>query len=423
MAIDLLRHLRSTLTLGAVLCATAALNAAAFAQPEEPDDEPEMPKFEEPIKPKADPNNASDTNAAKVYIIELRGEFGRDCSPTPLARAIDEARKMQADYIVVRIDCDYKLRGQATQDFNAAGGAADAYDTEKAAEMATMLTDRIRDDPKWEKKPKLVMWIRKALGPACFFPWVSHDIYYTPDALHGGIGYLDRLFGGTGDYVVREKQRSLRMARAKGLAEKGGYDARIITAMSRNDYVLSVNYVGGKPEYHEDLSGEEILTDGGNEENGRMDKMEDVVRYRGNDVLTLNAEKALKLGISKGTVGTIDDLIFDLGIARNYKVLDGKANKIFSEWSREVHKAEKDLGDKWREFNMTPIEGDTPDKRNQGRSKRIAILNQMKLLVKKYGEALNPRAVRAPTNEADLNSMIEQLQQQIRLDKPRPRGR
>jgi hypothetical protein len=397
--------------------------AVSVALPVRADDPPAQTTKPAETKP-ADDEASKLGPPVTIYPVAFRGEVGRDVSHTPLREIVKDARRRQPDIIYIYVDCEYALRGRKLDEHDEAGGAQGTYDMVfKVSELCTILTDEIRDDPKWEKKPRVVVHVNRALGPAAFFPWVFKDIYFTPTGRMGGIGYLDRLFGGTGDYVVREKQRSLRLAAAEGLANKGGYDTRIIRGMSRNDYVLSFTLVGGKPEYHEDFSGEELLCDGGNEENGRGDTMQQIARYEGNDVITLNAETAKKLLVSKGNASSIEEIAYDLGIARNYKVLDRKADSIFQEWSKDVAEAERDLGKKWRDFQTTPIEGNTPEERNRGRGKRIGILNQMKDIIKRYGESINPRRARAPIEEAELNTLIAELQQEMRLDKPRPGNR
>lgn len=375
-----------------------------------------------PAKPAA----TIDPGATKVYVINFKGEFGQDVTATPVKAAVSDAKKLGADIILIKIDCTYTYRGQQRDEYNPADAGAAFNQLETVRQVGTLLTDDIRDDPEWKSntptgKPRLVVWVKKALGGVAFMPFISPEIYYTSDGRHGGIGYLERIFGSTGDEVVRQKQYSLRLARAEGLAIKGGHEEKLIRAMSRSDYVLSVSFVGGKPVYFEDMTGDELLTDDGNEEAGRRDTMEQIVRFEGNDVLMLDSKKAQRLGLSVGTADTLEDLAFELGVSRNYAVLPGRSDKIFEGWSRDVKDAEQQLQKIFRDFQRVQVQGNTPEERNRGRGQQIRLLEDAKKLLERYGEGINPRAIQgAPEQwEVQINQIIEQIKQQIRLDKRR----
>lgn len=393
----------------------------------QPATKPSTPAPGTPAAP-AKPTEAVDPGATKVYVINFKGEFGHDISATPMKAVLAEAKKMKADVIVIKIDCDFKYMGQARQEYNPADAGAAYNQLETVRQLGTLITDEIRDDADWKVntptgKPRLVAWVKKALGGVAFMPFLAPEIYYTSDGRHGGIGYLETIFGSTGDEVVRQKQYSLRLARAEGLAIKGGHEEKLIKAMSYAYYVLSVSFVGGKPEYHEDMTGDELLTDDANEDAGRRDTLEQIIRFQGNDVLTLDAKMAYRLGLSKGTVDTLEDLAFELGISRNYAVLSGKSDKIFATWAGDVSDAEQEFAKLWRDFGRVEVQGNTPEERNRGRGQQIRILEQIKKLLERYGEAINPRAIRgAPEQwEVRINQIIEEIKQQIRLDKPQKR--
>lgn len=405
----------------------AKIEKTGGEEPKQPD-APATPSGIPSSKPAGDGKQAEapSADAQRVYVINFRGEFGQDVTATPLKEALTEAKKLKADVIVMRIDCAFTYRGQERDDFNPADAGAAFNQLETARQLGTLLTDQIRDDPEWKSntpsgKPRLVAWVKKALGGVAFMPFIAPEIYYTSDARHGGIGYLERIFAGRGDFVVQQKQYSLRLGRAEGLAIKGGHDEKIIRAMSRSDYVLSFSLVGGKPVYFENMTGDELLTDDGDPEAGRADTMEAIVRMEGNDVLTLDAKKAQRLGLSLGTVDTLDDLAFELGINRSYTVLPGKADRIFSNWSRDVRAAEDEIRKLFRDFQRVQIQGETPEERNRGRGQQIRILEDIKRLLDRYGEGINPRAIQgAPDQwEVQINQIIEQIKQQIRLDKRR----
>ncbi|MBC7771042.1 MAG: hypothetical protein H7210_00970, partial [Pyrinomonadaceae bacterium] len=291
---------------------------------------------------------------------------------------------------------------------------------ELAREIEVLFTDQIEHDSSWTVKPRLVYWVQKALGGVAFLPFSSREIYYTSDAKHGGIGYLDFLFDGVGDEVVRQKQRSLREGRAVGLAVKGGHPVEVLKAMSRMDYVLSVTYVEGKPVFHENESGEVLLSDDGNKEAGRRDIVDDVLRGKGNDILTLDAELAKKLGMSNGTVDDEKSLITALGFERNYTLTRGKSNEIFKAWSKGVHDAEIMIRKLLRDVESVEVKAPGGwQERTNARSKRIAILQDILALLAKYKEGINPYAIQADPEQLEqrIRINIDTIKQEQRLDK------
>lgn len=356
----------------------------------------------------------------KVYFINMRGEIGRDVSYTPMKQILADMKKVQPDYLVIRVDMEFAARGEKVEDFDVDANNA-FQQMETVAQLGTLLIDGIRDDSGFVKKPQMVVWVRRALGGAAFIPFLSPNIYYTSDSLHGGIGYLELIFGNMGDRVVREKQFSLRLARAQGLAVASGYDRRIIEAMARTEYVLSYDLVGGKPVYQENMLGQNLLTDDGNPDEGRADTIDQIARHTGNDWLTLRAPLAQTLGVSKGTIDSMDELVGELGIERDYKIYGDTPTKILRQWSRSVSEAELEFRRLWREFGRIEVEGETPELRNRGRGRQIGLLNDVKDLLKKYDEAINPRAIRgAPAQwENRIDVMIEEIKQQMRIDKRR----
>ncbi len=410
------KHLRS-MTTGIAFCAAALLaSAAGFAQT--PGTGKDAPKAVEPQPEGAAP--------ARIMVITLKGEIGRDVSKTPIQRIMADAKRQKPDYLVFKVDCAYAFHGKTLADWQADPRMTSSafQQLETIRELDQYFTDQIRDDKEWTAnieggKPKLVMWVNRALGGAAFLPWVAPDIFFTSDGKMGGLAYLEFIFGNMGDADPRAKQFSLRVARAKGLAEKGGHDARLVMAMCETYYVLSVSYVGGKPVFFENDSGEEIIKDDGDPKKGRNDDVRDVMRGGGNDFLNFDPAKAYKLGVSRGTVDTVAEMANELGVARNYIEVKGSSEKILKAWSEEVTAAELEFRRLFREFNKIPIEGNNSAARNQGRSKRLGVLNKVKDLLKKYGEAVNPNEIQGAPEQwnTQIDLIIEQIKLQMRLDK------
>lgn len=355
----------------------------------------------------------------KIYAVTFGGEFGRDLSQTPLKEIVDDMARVQPDVIIVRFDHAFAQYGQGTVDFDQKG--QEQYDRlEKARELDTMLMDRINLSGDFKKKPRCVAWVKKALGGAAFLPFTFPEIYFTSDGFHGGIGGLDHMFDGVGDDVVREKQRSLRLARARGLCEKGGHDSRIMTAMSRSDYILSYRIVGGKAEFLEGKLPPDaewyVLKDDGKDD--RADSIQDVIRMKGNDYLTLDAKTAFDIGFSKGTADSMDELLQKMGIERNYSLVKNRAGDTFREWSKSVGKAESDIERLIRQFRGIQVQG-TYQERTAARGRQKTLLRQIQAIAKVYREAINPRQVGDPDGLIDqIEIAISRIETAQRLDRP-----
>jgi hypothetical protein len=356
-----------------------------------------------------------------MYVIPLRGEVGRDVSFESMRRTLEDAIKMNPDVLVFDINMDLISRGQKIEDQELFEPSV-YNELMTVRTMSMMFTDEIRDNPKWKTrsgtKPRLVMWVRRALGSAAFIPWVSPDIFYASNALHGGIGHIE-LVANMPSKRVREKMIGIRMATAEGLAIKGGHDPRVIRAMARTDYELSVDYVGGKPVFREDLLGQEILTDAGGIYEDRTDTFERIVRFEGNDWLTLTGDRALKLGVGRGKADSLEELAFELGVARDYRVFHMSAAEVMGGWTREVLKAEQDLRTKMREFRRAPVDGETASERNRQRGRIIGMLRDIARTLDRFGDSINARYVgfNPPQFRQELEVLIEQLNQQIRSDR------
>ena len=372
---------------------------------------------------KKDPLDAIPDDKTTIYMVEFKGEFGKDVSRTPMHEVMRDVKKYQPDILLVKINNSFSVE---KEEMSALLGFSYFDEFENAAALEPLFTDEIENDDEWVKKPRLVFWIKRAMGGPAFLPFISPDIFYTSDARHGGIGYLDLVFAGYGDPVVQEKQRSLRLARAEGMVIQGGHPVEIIRAMSRSDYVLSYTMIEGKPKFYERSErGEHLLTDNGRGDN--MDNFEDSVMGKGNDILTLTADEALKLGISKGTADSIDQILFHLGLSRDYYLIENKSDRVFQSWKQDVIGAQKSIARLWRDFGKAMQDLDQAEdyrERTQARGRGIRKLKEIKSLVDRYKESISREffyahgIASAENMDIDINLRIERLKIQQRLDSP-----
>lgn len=366
----------------------------------------------------SNPKSESGVDLKKVYKIELTGTFGEDISQTPIRQCVKDAQKVGADYIIVVLDNDWSLRGAPKEMKLSAPDDKSAFDELFRSEsIDPIFNEEIPRD--WQKPPTIIFWVKKAMGGAAFLPFSCPSLYFSSDGKMGGIGHLESIFGSMGDKVFREKQFALRLGHAEGKAIKGGYDPRIVRAMARTEYVLSYRMVGGKAELLErmpDGADEFLLTDDGNKEAGREDTIEELARGEGNDNLTLTAKVAYDLGISKGTVDTIDDLIFQLGLSRTSELVNEKqSDQIMKTWRDGLENARRQLPRMWKDANEVEVKppGEYRE-RTQARGSKKHILQQMEAIEKKYEEALHPHQI-PPQGVPDYNE-LERIIKQIDLD-------
>jgi hypothetical protein len=363
-------------------------------------------KAEAPVKAAA--KVEANAGAPKVYVIDLKGEFGVDISETPIRNAIRDARQHQADYLIFALDNDWSLkrfghREERTDD------ESEFDKIFRAEKIYPIYTEEIERE--WDKQPTVIFWVKKAMGGAAFLPLSVPNIYFHSEGRMGGIGKMEKR-AQQADQVVREKWFGAGMAHLEGMALKGGYDPRLVRAMARDDFVLSVTFEGGRPVYLERMPaapGEELLTDDGKGENEDSDA--DLARGLGNDNLTLTADLAHRLGISKGTVDTLDDLLFQLGIARHHQMVKGRSEQIRKSWTDGVEKAKKELRKLWQE-DYQQVQVQAPgeyQQRTAARGQRKRIIENMQSLLKRYEEAINPRQLRIPTYE-ELEIIKKQIE-------------
>lgn len=356
---------------------------------------------------------ADQADGVRVYFMDLSGEFGEDITQTPVRQAFRDAKANNADYVIVTLNNDWSQDG-----FGELPNDAAAFDEIfRAVEMENAFNAEIKRE--WEKPPHIVFWVKQAMGGASMLPLLCKDIYFAPEARMGGIGNLSEILKGV-DEVVRQKQISLRISQAEGLAIVGGYDPRIVDAMAKTEYVLSYTIEGGKVKFLERMPegpNEFLLTDDGKEPN--KDDIQALARGQGNDVLTLTPEVAQKIGISKGTVSSMDDLLFELGISRNAVKVEGRSKMITEGWKKQLEQGKKQMKTLLREYAEIQVNGQNYNDRTMQRGKQKAKLEGMLSIYKRLGEGLGRAWLgrnRIPS-ESDIKAMLQQIDLQQAQDK------
>lgn len=322
---------------------------------------------------------------AKVYYFTADGWFGKDISFTPLTEAMNEARELGADYIIIKVDVNwFEREDPLQQEMSDDSGIFDIFGIRP---IRPVFTDEAFLE--WEKKPQIVFWVKNAMGSSAFLPFLSDTMYFHPDGRIGGIRGVYLQFQ-QGDEVVKEKLVAASLATAKGMVIASGYEPKLIEAMARGDYVLSYRLEGGRPVYleREPQSTDEFLLTNDALDDSKKDTIQELARGRGTNWLTLRADTARVLGVSKGTASTLDDLLFELGIARNHEMV-GNGDRIMDDWSESIKRTENALSRLFREYSEIQVEGDWNERR-RARGQQRAKLQQMIGLLERYKEAIVP---------------------------------
>ncbi|GAB5497437.1 MAG: hypothetical protein Phyf2KO_25170 [Phycisphaerales bacterium] len=366
-------------------------------------------------------------NATRVFVMNLEGVFGWDISRTPVKNAMDEARDMDADLIIVKCNNNWKRFAGFDEERYDDEGSVQQFST--AQDLATLFSEEMRAE--WAEEPKVVFWVDRAMSGMAFLPLIKEDIYFTSEGRLGGVGNLEGLFDGIGDTAPQKKQESLRRGRMEGMAIEGGHDFRLVRAMVEKSYVLSYKIENGQAVLMEgEAPGDWILmTDDG--EGANQDTDVQMARNLGNDSLTFDSDLAYKVGFSKGTADNLDDLFFEMGIEDTAYVLDdadedGQSDasaREMTRWSEGVVRAQRKLARLQYDIDnvqVRPMRND-PDgskARNAARGQQKRLISEAIRLLNQYGEVLDP----GEQTRIQLELMKQQLDNEGRLENLNRRG-
>ncbi|HEX2838727.1 MAG TPA: hypothetical protein VHN77_11420 [Phycisphaerales bacterium] len=321
----------------------------------------------------------------RYYYAELRGEFGADISETPIRNLMRDARKQKADVVIFFLDANWSIDGGLQKIDKSLDTQGEITSIFRAEKITPIFSTEVPAE--WDTPPKVVFWVKTAMGGAAFLPMISENIYMHPEGRIGGLGNLSQLFEGTGDRVVHEKLRAAYLNHAKGWANIGRWDLRIIDAMTRIEYVLSARSDGTLFTDYPQNPSDELLTDSG--EKDRQDTMEEFVRGTGNDVLTLDERKARLVGVSKGTVDSRDNLLYTLGLSTNAVPVGVKADRITKAWMDGLERAKDRMVAIMDEYRNVRVEQPGEyQQRTAARGKQRRLLAELKGLYSRWGEGL-----------------------------------
>ncbi|MFU8828758.1 MAG: hypothetical protein ACNA8P_04900 [Phycisphaerales bacterium] len=354
------------------------------------------------------------------YYAELKGIFEKDLTETPLRNLFADVDRVFDDLVPVpnarggvtyRVDETRREKHIVLLKLNART-LQQGFDGLFAAEkVAPVFKDEI------QKGRRIVFWVENATGGAAFIPWLSPEMYFTPQPVMGLAGDLDKF--DIGDEEVNLKQISLRMGHAEGLVIYGGYGrlgVAIIQAMSRSQYWFFVRLGGVEPEYYISMEkpGPEIMNNPQWEmlsDNGRGEYEDDPdTELYGNDVLFLRGDWPLKLGIAQGVATSIEDIALNMRVFRNYAVMENtRAERILNGWTEEIDRALANFGRIMDEANNVRIGGGR-DAMMAALGQRQRLLLQARGILRRFAEVMDPDG----SQRAQIDVMIEQVRAQMR---------
>lgn len=355
-----------------------------------------------------------------VYWITLSGKFGQDITQTPIRDAFRDAKQYRPDIVVIEVDNRVELKNMGIDDPSPEMERLFQNISElfRAEKFLTVPTQEVPAE--WQYNPRIVYWVKRAIGGMCFMPLTGKEVYFAPDGRLGGVGDLDNMIG-RGHRRVVEKQISLRRQHAVGWINHSGFPQpeELARGLLQVQTVLSVKFENGRPVLFEGYPtnpSEELLTDDG--EGANRDDIAQLARGLGNDVLTLNERTAKLIGISKGTVATRDELLATLGVSRE-SVIAGRSDRIMQDWSRGLNNAYSTLERLAREFREIQVQGEFNERR-AARSARISKLEQIKGLANRWNEGFDIYKIYEmglpPGEEGISIAEIQQVIDRLRLE-------
>jgi hypothetical protein len=143
---------------------------------------------------------------------------------------------------------------------------------------------------------------------------------------------------------------------------------------------------------------------------------------KGNDVLTLTPDIAKRIGFIDAVVGTTEDLAFELGVSRAYRVYREKPAKIAAAWVKESANRRAEFTRLRDEARRVQVNGETAAERNGQRGRIKRNLMAMVEMLTKYRDSLFGLEAGDPDDIANqIRERIAQIDQEIRLDRDPPR--
>lgn len=262
------------------------------------------------------------------YVLPMKGQMGTDVTIDVYEKMLDDIRRHDPDILVIKMECRDNENALYSMIERAEEGLTDLEAFDKFRDLVNLFQDDLSDF-------RQVVWIQDSVGVSSVVALAWDELYMTPDARLGGLEVLpERMnFEKWSDDDVRGKMTAAFMSWVKGFLEHGGYSLVLADAMVRPEYSLSGTWKGRTVAWSLDTTGEYVV-DNDDESTAQFE-----------------AKTAEDLCISDGTAETLDDLALLLGI-REYRVLDGDAERIFEKHTESWRRALENCGTWYQDYQQ-----------------------------------------------------------------------
>lgn len=338
--------------------------------------------------------SSDNENLPSFYIVPMKGQMGTDINTEVYRDMVDDIRANDPDIMVIEMECRdtedvlYSLIGREET------GLADFDEYRK---LINLFHDELGDI-------RQVAWVKDSVGVSSIVALGWEELYMSPEARLGGLETLrDQTgFDKWSDDDVRGKMTAAFMSWVKGFLEYGGYSLVLAEALVRPEYSLSGTWKGRDVNWTLDTNGEYIVDQDD----------EATVEFR--------AKSAEDLCISDGTVENLDDLALLLGM-REYRVLDGRADKIFEDyttnWRRALDNCVEWMQD-YQQFMGWANGQDALKYLGQAKNRVEKVIASME----RYSAVETRMNLQYGVKKFDLVTIVEQIKEQIRGLRPRRGG-
>jgi len=262
---------------------------------------------------------------------------GVNISAKAFAEVIPILEKQQVDIVVIRI--------------NSGGGY-------------TLEMGRFADlfEQVYKKKFRTVAWVESAISAAAMSPWTIEEFYMMTS---GNIGGCTEWSGNLN--ATKGINLEVRLQQMEGYSKLAGRDPKIMRSMQIQEPLSCNIEENGTVTWFQDTTGQILVN-------------------RGNEILTLNSEMAVKTKFAKGIADTKDELAKAMGLSE-YEFVALDATKFIDRFAEDATRFEETFRETVRKYLLAvniaeqmPLERRGPE---VGRAQKL--LSEMERMV-----GLNP---------------------------------
>lgn len=354
-----------------------------------------------------------------IYIVPMRGQIGTDILPELYEPIIEDIKKTDPDMVIIKIDShDWKDIDEETVDIMTGGGQPGQEDA-SAVQLKPMADIReafARELP----DIKQVCYVEDAMSAASLLALSWEDLYLDPDADFGGavIVWVNWAFPVSGDSQKYGKYLRATMGDVRGLVQYGGWDEpdrrAFVQAFVVPEAKASCTWRGREAIWFGHGGGDIPVDD-------RAEKPRKITMafLQNPPTITLDGEAAEQLLVADGIAESetfVEDILASLGY-RRYHIVGDATDPV------ETHRA------KW----SAAADRAKAAFQKYGRMRGSGTIWQLQAALKslqsyisaiRVSKAVKTRMQieRLPTNPLQLQMMLEEIKEAIRVLSGNARG-